>query len=356
MNTDVVFSPFKLKNITIRNRLGVAPMTRLTAGPDSIPRNDVFEFLVRRAENGAGIVYTEGIVTDFESSQGYPHQGRILTQQQIDAWGETAEGIRRHGALAIMQFFHCGRISWPEVNPAGRIIAPSPLPHGAANNFTNSPYPVPDEMSRFDIEHVINGFVESARGAMAAGFDGIELHGAHGYLINEFLSSHSNQRSDEYGGPLENRFRFARKIIRATRAVLPDDRLLTFRVSNWGMADLAIFQYPTLDEWQALIKLLSNEAIDAISLSCYKFNDRVYGTDKNLARVTREVTTLPLMVCGKIHDYATAEQALQDADIALSGKSILFNPNWVEDVRARKKLPLHESREAKIAYGEKVLL
>lgn len=356
MNPDIVFSPFQLKNFTIRNRLGVAPMTRLTAGATSIPRKDVFEFLVRRAENGAGIVYTEGVVTDFESSQGYPDQARILTQQQIDAWGGVAEKIKLHGALAIMQFFHCGRISWPEVNPAGRIIAPSPLPHGANNNFTGSPYPVPDEMSRFDIEHVINGFAESAKGAMAAGFDGIELHGAHGYLINEFLSAHSNQRSDDYGGQLGNRFRFARQIIRATRAVVPDNRLLTFRLSNWGMADLAIFQYPTLDEWQALIKLLSSEAIDAISLSCYNFNDRVYGTDKNLARVTREATSLPLMVCGKIHDYATAEQALQDADIALSGKSILFNPNWVEEVRARKTLPLHESREAKTAYGDKVIL
>ena len=356
MCADIVFTPFQLKNFTLRNRLGVAPMTRLTAGADRIPRKDVFEFLVRRAENGAGIVYTEGIVTDYESSQGYPDQARILTQRQIDAWGETAEKIKQHGALAIMQFFHCGRISWPEVNPASRIIAPSPLPHGASNNFTNSPYPVPDEMSRFDIEHVINGFVESAKGAMAAGFDGIELHGAHGYLINEFLSSHSNQRSDEYGGILENRFRFARELIRATRLVVPDDRLLTFRISNWGMADLAIFQYPTLDEWQALVKLLSNEAIDAISLSCYNFSDSVYGTGQNLAQITREVTQLPLLTCGKIHDYATAELALQHADIALSGKSALFNPNWVEDVRARKRLPLHESREAKAAYGENVIL
>lgn len=356
MNTDVVFTPFQLKNFTIRNRLGVAPMTRLTAGPDSIPRQDVFEFLIRRAENGAGIVFTEGVVTDFESSQGYPHQARILTQRQIDAWGATAEKIKQHGALAVMQFFHCGRISWPEVNPAGRIIAPSPLPHGANNNFTNAPYPVPDEMSRFDIEHVINGFVESARGAVAAGFDGIELHGAHGYLINEFLSATANQRGDEYGGPLENRFRFARRLIRATRAVVPDDRLLTIRLSNWGVADLAVFQYPTLAEWQALIGLLSQEPIDAISLSCHNFSDEVYGTGRNLARVTREATHLPIMTCGKIHDYTTAEQALQDADIALSGKSILFNPDWVAAVRAGKTLPLHESREAKIAYGEKVLL
>ena len=123
MNSDIVFTPFQLKNFIVRNRLGVAPMTRLTAGPDSIPRKDVFEFLIRRAENGAGIVYTEGIVTDFESSQGYPHQARILTQQQIDAWGAAVEKIRENGALAIMQFFHCGRISWPQVNPA-----PSPTP------------------------------------------------------------------------------------------------------------------------------------------------------------------------------------------------------------------------------------
>jgi len=211
-------------------------------------------------------------------------------------------------------------------------------------------------MSKFDIDHVIEGFVESVKGAMQAGYDGVELHGAHGYLINEFLSGVSNQRTDDFGGTLENRFRFARELIRASRKVMPPGRLLTFRLSNFAAADQAIFQYPTLGEWQQLIGLLSNEPVDVISLSCYNFQDHVYGTDKNLAQVTREVTSLPLMVSGKIHDYVTAEAALQYADIALSAKSMLLNPNWVAEVRARKTLPLRSAQDASGAYGKDPIL
>ena len=92
-------------------------------------------------------------------------------------------------------------------------------------------------MSRFDIEHVVDGFVETAQGAMEAGFDGIEIHGAHGYLMCKFLTAYSNQRTDGYGGTVENRYRFAHEVIQAVRKVVPEDRLLPFRISNWGVAD-----------------------------------------------------------------------------------------------------------------------
>lgn len=198
MEKDILFSPFTLKGFKLNNRIGVAPMTRMSSPADSIPRQDVLDFLVRRAKNGAAIVYTEAIVTDYESAQGYPKQSRLITQRQIEAWKPVVKAIQKEGALAIMQMFHCGRMAWPEINPANRVIAPSPITPKQNNPLTDSPYPVPDEMSLFDIEHVISGFVETARGAIEAGFDGIEIHGAHGYLINNFLSSYSNQRTDEY--------------------------------------------------------------------------------------------------------------------------------------------------------------
>jgi 2,4-dienoyl-CoA reductase-like NADH-dependent reductase (Old Yellow Enzyme family) len=355
MNDDIVFSPFTIKNHTIRNRLGVAPMTRMSSPADSIPRQDVLDFLVRRAENGAGIVYTEGIVTDYESSQGYPGQGRILTQRQIDAWRIVAEKIKRAGALAMMQLFHCGRVSMPDVNPAGRIIAPSPVAPRQNNPFTGEPYAVPDEMSEFDIRHVINGFVESARGAMAAGFDGVELHGAHGYLINQFLSAYSNKRVDAYGGSLEDRFRLARELIHAVREVVPEDRLLVFRISNWGVVDREVNLFADEHEWQHLIKLLAWEDLDALSVSTYNFRDQAFGTDQTMARLTRDMTDLPLMICGQIYDYDSAARALEDADIALSAKSFLLNPDWVGDMRARKELPRFRSEDANRAYGDEAL-
>jgi len=352
MSSDSLFSPFQLKNFTLKNRIGVAPMTRMSSVQDSVPRQDVLDFLVHRAENNAAIVYTEAIVTDYESGQGYPGQARITTQRQIEAWQPVVRAIQQHGSIAIMQMFHCGRMAWPEVNPANRIIAPSPLTPKQDNPLTGKPYPVPDEMSRFDIEHVINGFVETAKGAVAAGFDGIEIHGAHGYLINQFLSSYCNQRSDSYGGSVENRYRFAHEIIQAVRSVVPEDRLLTFRISNWGVADMEVSLYSSKEEYQQIIKLLSRESIDAISVSTYDFTLQAFDTEQNMAQITREATDLPIMICGKIYDRASADKALGDADIILSAKSILLNPNWVADLQAGKPMDAYASEEANIAYTD----
>ncbi len=350
MVSDRLFSPFTLKNLTLRNRLGVAPMTRMSSPGDSIPRQDVLDFLVRRAENGAAIVYTEAIVTDYESAQGYPGQARLTTQRQIDAWAPVVDRIRAAGAVAVMQMFHCGRMAWPEVNPAGRAFAPSALTPQQNNPLTGRPYPVPDVISRFDIDHVIHGFVETAKGAVAAGFDGIEIHGAHGYLISQFLSAHTNRRDDAYGGSAAKRFRFAREVIRAVRPAVPAERLLLFRISDWGVADPQVSLFASAEEWQEVIGLLDREPLDALSVSTYDFRAEAFATGQTMAALTRRATRLPLLICGRIHDRASAEEALEDADIALSGKSILLNPDWVEQVRAGRPLPPRRAEEANVAY------
>lgn len=352
MSEDKLFSPFQLKGFRLKNRIGLAPMTRMSSPGDGIPRGDVLDFLVRRAQNGCAIVYTEAIVTDYESAQGYPRQARLTTQRQIDAWKRVTDAIREAGAVSIMQMFHCGRIAWPEVNPAGRVIAPSRLAPKQPNPLTGQPYPVPDAMSKFDIAHVIQGFAETARGAVEAGFDGIEVHGAHGYLISQFLSAYSNQRTDEYGGSVENRYRFAHEVIQAVRQAMPADRLLTFRLSDWGVADMEVSLFGSRQEWQEIIRRLSQEPLDAISVSTYDYAAPAFGTGRTMAQLTREVTGLPLMICGKIYDRATADDALRDADIVLSAKSLLLNPDWVEEVRAGRPLPLYRSEDADIAYTE----
>jgi 2,4-dienoyl-CoA reductase-like NADH-dependent reductase (Old Yellow Enzyme family) len=352
MGEGTLFSPFKINGFNLKNRIGVAPMTRMSSPGDSIPRQDVLDFLVRRAQNGAAIVYTEAIVTDYESAQGYPKQARLTTQRQIDAWKPVVKAIQQEGAVAVMQMFHCGRMSWPEVNPAQRVIAPSAITPKQDNRMTGAPYPVPDAMTQFDIEHVINGFVETAKGAVEAGFDGIEIHGAHGYLVNTFLSSYSNQRTDAYGGSVENRCRFARQVIAAVRQVVPRERLLLFRISNWAGADLGVSLFENKDEWQQVIKLLSAEPIDAISVSTDGYSKKAFGTDQNMAQLTRAVTDLPIMICGRIYDRASAEDALRHADIVLSAKSMLLNPNWVADIRAGKELPVYEAKEAGVAYTD----
>lgn len=351
MTTDI-FSPFKLNRYELKNRLGVAPMTRTSSQADSIPRQDVLDFLVTRAKNGAAVVFTEAIVTDYESAQGYPGQSRMTTGRQIDAWRPVTEAIRKTGAISICQIFHCGRMAWPEINPAGRVIAPSPVAPKQDNPLTGAPYTVPDEMSQFDIDHVISGFAETAMGAMEAGFDGVEVHGAHGYLISQFLSAYSNRRTDEYGGSMENRFQFAHEVISAVRDLVPEDRILTARISNWGIADMDVPHFGSAEEWQSLVRLISGEPLDAISVSTYDFSEQQFSTDKTMAQLTREATDLPIMICGKIHDRASAQAALEHADIALSGKSMLLNPNWVADVRAGKAMAPYQSADANIAYTD----
>jgi 2,4-dienoyl-CoA reductase-like NADH-dependent reductase (Old Yellow Enzyme family) len=355
MGDNRLFSSFQLGPFTLKNRIGVAPMTRMSASGDSIPRQDVLDFLVRRAKNNAALVYTEAIVTDYESAQGYPGQARMTTGRQIDTWRPVAAAIRSHGAVSIMQMFHCGRMGWPEVNPAGRLIAPSPIAPSQNNPLTGKPYPVPEEMSHFDIDHVIAGFAETARGAVAAGFDGIEIHGAHGYLISQFLSAYSNHRTDDFGGSVENRYRFAHEIIKAVRQVVPATRLLTFRISNWGIADSGVSLFADKAEYQNIIGRLSREPIDAISVSTYDHGAPAFGTGQSMARLTRAVTALPMLICGKIFDRTSAENALKDADIVLSAKSILLNPNWVADLRTDKKLPMYPSTAANIAYTDEPL-
>lgn len=355
MSDDRLFSAFPIKGHTLRNRIGVAPMTRTSSLRDSVPREDVLEFLVRRAENGAAVVYTEAIVTDYESAQGYPRQARLVTQRQIDAWKPVVAAIKEAGAVAIMQMFHCGRMAWEEVNPAGRVIAPSALTPRDDNPLTGRPYPRPDAMSLFDIEHVVDGFVQTARGAVAAGFDGIEIHGAHGYLISQFLSTYTNHREDHYGGPLDQRFRFAREIIRAVHDVVPNDRLLAFRISDWGVADMDVSLFGGADEWRGLMGLLDAEPLDVLSVSTYDHALPAWDSGKTMAALTREVTDKPLFICGGIHDRASADGALADADVVLSGKSMLLNPNLVEDLRTGRPLPAYASEDANAAYGEEPL-
>lgn len=347
-----LFTPFTIKNFTLKNRIGVAPMTRISGDADSIPRQDVLDFLVRRARNGAGMVYTEAIVTDYESAQGYPRQARITTQKQIDAWKKVTDAIRQEGAMSVLQMFHCGRMAYEGVNPANRSIAPSAIAPQQNNPLTGAPYPLPESMSQFDIEHVINGFVETARGAVAAGFDAIEIHGAHGYLISQFLSAYTNTRNDGYGGSTEGRYRFAHEVIREVRKVVPADRLLFFRISNWGIADMAVSLFADAAEWQKVIRLLSAEPIDALSVSTYNFQEKAFGTDQTMSELTREITDMPLFICGKIYDRKTAEESLASADIVLFAKSILLNPDLVEDLRNDKELPCYKSEEANIAYTD----
>ena len=151
---------------------------------------------------------------------------------------------------------------------------------------------------------------------------------------------------------MENRYRFIHEVIAAVRLVIPQDRLLFVRVSNWGIADMDVSLFESKAEWQEMIQLFSREPIDAISLSTYYYSEKSFGTDQNMSRIPREVTNRPSLIWWKIHDRRTADGALQDAELIRSAKSMLLNPNWVAEVEAAKELKLYGSDEAGIAYSD----
>ena len=229
--TEALFSPAKLGAFDLANRIVMAPMTRDRAGPGDVPTAAMVEYYRQRA--GAGLIVTEGTQPSPEG-KGYWRTPGIHSAEQIEGWSKVAGAVHGEGGRIVLQLMHCGRV----VVPANRgfeaeVIAPSPIP---------CPDPVPGsdgvpvetatprEMTTADIAHAVADYTRAARNARAAGLDGVELHCASGYLVNQFLNPASNTRDDAYGGPSENRIRFAVEVLTALAAAVGGDRV-GFRIS-----------------------------------------------------------------------------------------------------------------------------
>jgi N-ethylmaleimide reductase len=212
-----LFESFDLGPITLRNRVVMAPMTRCRATVDHIPTSLMATYYVQRAE--AGLIVTEAVGVS-PNGLGYARIPGLYNQVHVDAWRQVTDAVHQAGGKIFAQLIHTGRVSHPLNMPEGAVIlAPSPIAL-ADSVWTDQEgmqhYPVPDAMTEADIQQAIEEFARSAELAMAAGFDGVEVHSANGYLLDEFLNTASNQRTDRWGGSIENRARFT---IEATKAV-----------------------------------------------------------------------------------------------------------------------------------------
>ena len=206
MNT--LFSPFRSKHLTLKNHIAMAPMTRSRA-VGNIPNEMMAKYYALRAE--AGLIITEGTAPS-KNGLGYPNIPGIYSDEQIAGWKKVTEAVHEKGGKIFLQIMHTGRIGHPlNIPEGGEIVAPSAVA-AAGVMFTMQegpqPHPVPREMTLDDIRHAQEEFVMASRNAIEAGFDGIEIHAANGYLPNQFINPASNQRQDTYGGSIENRCRF----------------------------------------------------------------------------------------------------------------------------------------------------
>ena len=223
-NSNPLFQPYKLNaNITLKNRVVMAPMTRSMADDNLVPTEDMAAYYGRRAD--AGLIITEATLIAQEG-QGYPNGPGLYTEEQINGWKEVTKRVHNNGGLIFAQIWHTGRVSHSIYHNGEVPIAPSAVALKGRVVMTDGlEYETPRPMTQDDIDRVIALFKTAADNAMKAGFDGIEIHGANGYLVDQFLHWSSNKRTDAYGGNPENMCRFLFEVLDAIKEVVPENKI-----------------------------------------------------------------------------------------------------------------------------------
>ena len=209
-----LFSPVTLGDLELANRVVMAPLTRMRAGASGVPNDLIVEHYAQRAS--IGLIITEGTYPRFES-QAFVGQPGIVTDEQVAGWARVAEAVHARGGRIVMQVMHGGRVTHPDTNNGHRVEAPSALAIDGETHTTTGkqPYPVPHALTVEEAAEVRDSFVTASRRAVEAGLDGVEIHGANGYLLHEFLAPSSNTRDDVYGGTPANRARFVVEVVTA---------------------------------------------------------------------------------------------------------------------------------------------
>lgn len=229
-----LFTPIQLGDLSLKNRIVMAPLTRSRA-IGNVPNSLMEQYYRQRAE--AGLIITEG-TSPSPNGLGYARIPGLFNAEQVQGWQGVTEGVHQAGSKIFVQLMHTGRASHPVNLPTdARVLAPSAiaLPGEVWTDASGmQPYPVPHEMSEADIASTIAEYAASAKLNIQAGFDGVELHAANGYLIDQFLNTESNQRTDRWGGPIENRIRFAVEVARASVAAIGAERV-GMRISPYGV-------------------------------------------------------------------------------------------------------------------------
>lgn len=334
-----LFSEYKLGDITLKNRMVMAPMTRSRA-IDNIPNELMAEYYAQRAE--AGLIITEGVAPS-PNGLGYPRIPGAFSKEQTEAWKQVTKAVHDKGGKIFMQLMHTGRIGHPNNLPEGaEVVAPSAVTaKGEMYTDQEGPkeHPQPKEMSKEDILTAQDEFVNSAKNAIEAGFDGVELHGANGYLIEQFLNPGANQRTDEYGGTAENRSRFAIEAAKKTADAIGADKV-GIRLSPHGaFNDLFPFegtneQYVQLAEELGKLNLAYIHIVDHSAMGTPEVPEQ-------LKQDIRKAFGGTIIYSGGL-DKDSGEERLQSDDNGLVafGKPFLANPDLV--TRYEKDAPLNE--------------
>jgi len=251
MALDALFKPFEFKSLKLPNRVVMAPMTR-SFSPGGVPTDDVAAYYRRRAENQVGLIITEGTGVARDASLNDANVPRFHGEKELAAWKKVVDEVHAAGGLIAPQLWHVGAAKGKDV--LGKIDSPSGLSKKGGNPFT-------EPMTDAEVADTIAAFASAAANAKLLGFDSIELHGAHGYLIDQFFWDGTNVRNDAFGGPtIGERSTFAAEILKAVRAAVGPDYPVIIRLSQWKQQDYAVKNAETPKELEAWLQPLADAA------------------------------------------------------------------------------------------------
>ena len=322
-----LFSKTVLGPLALQNHLVMAPLTRSRA-IGNIPNELMAEYYAQRAAS-VGLIITEG-TSPAPNGLGYARIPGMFSAEQVEGWKLATNAVHAKGAKMFVQLMHCGRISHQLNLPKGeRVLAPSAIA-SAGEMWTDSegmkPLPVPEAMTEADLKQTLDAYVWSAKNAIAAGFDGVEVHAANGYLLEQFLRPNSNQRTDGYGGTIEGRARFALEVVDATIKAIGKDKV-GIRISPFGVFnDMPL--YPQMEsEYTYLAKQLNERGLLYIHLVDHS-SMGAPAIPESMRTTLRSQSNTHLLLSGG-YDFKRAESDLVASKAALivSGKAILANPD-----------------------------
>lgn len=329
-----LLEPYKLTNdITLKNRLVMAPMTRSRAdNPDKVPTQDLeATYYAQRAS--AGLIITEGSQVS-EEAVGYVNTPGIYNEKQVEGWKAVTKNVHDAGGKIFIQLWHVGRISHPDFHNGNLPLAPSAInpnaqaytPEGFKDTVT------PQAMTQADIDRTIAHFKQAAKNAMDAGFDGVEIHSSNGYLFHQFFSETSNTRTDAYGGSKENRARFFFEVLDAIKSVMPENRIgARFNPSLHGIFGMTL-DAETIPTFDYILTKLNDYNLAYVHLS-EPFTDvsEVPHAETDIAKRYRPIYKGTLMINSNFNQE-TGNQVIENghADLVAFGKPFISNPDLVE--------------------------
>ena len=360
-----LFQPFKLKSLSLANRIAMAPMTR-GFSPGGIPGPDVAAYYRRRAEGGVGLIITEGIYIAHPSSgPGTPYP-RLAPGEPQAAWQRVVDEVHGAGGRIFPQLWHEG-LKWrqegPNIDPSVRLLGPT----GLLLDGTEADSP----MTIDEIGAVISAYGVSARLAQEIRFDGLELHAAHGHLIDQFFWSRTNRRRDQFGGDLVGRTQFAAEVVRECRRSVGPDFPICLRFSQWKHRNYDAWLVETPDELERFLTPLIEAGVDIFHCSTRRFWEATFeGSDLNLAGWTKKLTGLPTVTVGSVNcntaytdrDSPAIADNLDrlwemldrgDFDLVAVGRALIANPAWPQLIRrgaVAELVPFSKSKAADKLY------